>query len=74
MKEWGGATYSSILALIPKERNPSLFVIFRSISFYNTSYKIPTKIIVEILKNIMGKNIYYNFKEALFVEDIFWKI
>jgi hypothetical protein len=49
----GGSTNSTFLALIPKEKGASNFNRFRSISLCNTSYKILTKIIANILKTIL---------------------
>jgi hypothetical protein len=49
----GGSTNSAFLALIPKEKGASNFNRFRPISLCNTSYKILTKIIANILKTIL---------------------
>ena len=49
-----GATNSSFLSLIPKEKIPNSLNRFRPISLCNTSYKILSKILVNRMKNIMG--------------------
>ena len=49
----GGATNSSFLALILKEKNPNSVDIFRPISLCNTSYKILTKIMATKMKNLV---------------------
>ena len=49
----GGATNTSFLALIPKEKNANSFEWFPPISVYNVSYKILTKIIANRLKHIL---------------------
>ena len=46
----GGATNSSFLSLISKEKNPNYVGRFRSISLCNTSYKILTKILATRMK------------------------
>ena len=50
----GGATNSSFLSLIPKERNPKSMDKFSPISLCNTSYKILTKILATKMKNLMN--------------------
>ena len=50
-----GATNSSFLSLIPKENNPLTLNHFRPISLCNTSYKILSKILVNRMKNYMGR-------------------
>jgi hypothetical protein len=49
----GGGTNSAFLALILKEKGAINFDIFRPISLCNTSYKILTKIIANIIKTIL---------------------
>ena len=49
----GGATNSSFLALIPKEKSPISLGSFRTISLCNTSYKILLKILATRMKRIM---------------------
>ena len=49
----GGATKSTFLALIPKEANPSSIKRFRTISLYNASYKIFSKVLSLRLKPII---------------------
>jgi len=49
----GGATNSSFLALLPKEKGASSFDIFHPISLCNVSYKIMAKIIANILKPLL---------------------
>ena len=51
----GGATNSTFLALIPKEKNPLSIERFHTISLCNTSYKILTKILATRMKKIMAK-------------------
>ena len=51
----GGATNSTFLALIPKEKNPLSIERFCPISLCNTSYKILTKILSTRKKKIMEK-------------------
>ena len=51
----GGATNSTFLDLIPKEKNPLSIERFRPISLCNTSYKILTKILATRMKKIMAK-------------------
>jgi len=64
----GGNTNSTFLALIPKNLNPYFFSIFRSISLYNVSYKLITKIIANIIKPLLHKLI--SPKQSGFVEKI----
>ena len=59
-QDWGGATNSSFLALIPKEKSPSTLDRFRPISLCNTSYKILSKILASRMKSIMGSLISYS--------------
>ena len=49
----GGSTNSAFLALIPKEKDATSFGRFRPISLCNIGYKIITKIMARILKNIL---------------------
>ena len=51
----GGATNSTFLVLIPKEKNPLSMERFHPISLCNTSYKILTKILATRMKKIMAK-------------------
>ena len=51
----GGATNSTFLALIPKEKNPLSLERFSLVSLCSTSYKILTKILATSMKNIMPK-------------------
>ena len=51
----GGATNSSFLMLIPKEKNPISIDRFRPISICNTSYKILSKLLATRLKKVMGR-------------------
>jgi hypothetical protein len=51
----GGATNSTFLALIPKERNDATFSRFRPISLCNVSYKIISKIIATRMQRILPK-------------------
>ena len=51
----GGATNSTFLALIPKEKIPLSIERFCHISLCNTSYKILTKIFATRMKKIMAK-------------------
>ena len=50
----GGATNSSFMALIPKEKSHPSLDRFRAISLCNTSYKILLKILSTRMKSIMG--------------------
>jgi hypothetical protein len=56
----GGATNSTFLALISKERNPSSVARFRPISLFNVSYKIMDKIIPNRLWLVLHKLISPN--------------
>jgi hypothetical protein len=56
----GGATNTSFLALIPKDKNASSFDRFRPISLCNVSYKILAKIIANRLKNLLPQLILPN--------------
>ena len=51
----GGATNSSFLMLIPKEKKPITIDRFRPISLCNTSYTILSKILATRLKKVMGR-------------------
>ena len=51
----GGNTNSTFLALIPKEVNLGTFDRFRTISVCNASYKIPSKLMENIIKPLLGK-------------------
>ena len=51
----GGATNSTFLALIPKEKNHLSIERFHPISLCNTSYKILSKILATRMKKIMEK-------------------
>jgi len=48
-----GATNSSFMSLIPKEKYPSTFNSFRPISLCNVSYKIITKILANRIKDLL---------------------
>ena len=54
-EKFGGATNSTFLALIPKEKNPLSIERFHPISLCNTSYKILAKILAARMKKIMAK-------------------
>ena len=69
----GGATNSTFLALIPKERNPSAISRYIPISLCKSSYKIISKVIANMIKKVIpllifeiqgsfieGKQIYDN--------------
>jgi hypothetical protein len=56
----GGATNSSFLALIPKEKGVASFDRFKPITLCNVSYKIMSKIIVNRLKPILKSLILPN--------------
>lgn len=56
----GGGTNSTLLALVPKDINPSSFSWFRPISLCNASYKILTKILVNRIKPLLSKLISEN--------------
>ena len=47
--------YTTFLALIPKEVNPSTFDRFRPISLCNASYKIFSKLLANRIKPLLGK-------------------
>jgi hypothetical protein len=49
----GGATNSSFLAMIPKEKNATSFDRFHPISLCNVSYKILAKVIANRLKSML---------------------
>ena len=49
----GGCTRSTLLALIPKEVNPTSFDSFQPISLCNTSYKILAKLLANRLKPML---------------------
>ena len=51
----GGATNSSFLALIPKDKSPLTLDRFIPISLCNTSYKIMSKTLASRMKSIMGR-------------------
>ena len=51
----GGATNSTFLVLIPKDKNPLSIDRFHPIYLCNTSYKILTKILATRMKKIMAK-------------------
>ena len=51
----GGCNNSTFLALIPKEVNPTTFERFRSISLYNASYKILSKLLDNWIKPLLRK-------------------
>ena len=51
----GGSINSTFLALIPKEVNPTSFDHFRPISLCNASYKIPSKLLENIIKPLLEK-------------------
>ena len=55
-----GATNSSFLSLIPKDKNPTSIKCFRPISLCNSSNNILTKIISSRLKNLISKLISTN--------------
>jgi hypothetical protein len=63
----GGATNSSFLALIPKEKNASTFDQFRPISLCNVSYKIMEKIIENGIKPFLSSLVLPN--QGGFVEN-----
>jgi hypothetical protein len=63
-----GNTNSTFLSLIPKELNPSSFVIFHPISLRNVSYKIISNIIDNYLKPFLPSLISPN--QEGFVEKI----
>ena len=54
----GGATNSSFLALILKEKSPISLDWFRTISLFNTPYKILSKILAIRMKSIMSHLIF----------------
>ena len=56
----GGATNSTFLALIPKERNPTSIKKFRPISLCNASYKIFSKVLSLRIKHIIPRLISPN--------------
>jgi hypothetical protein len=56
----GGATNSSFLVFLLKEKGASSFDRFRPISFYNVSYKIMANIIANRLKPFLSYLILYN--------------
>jgi hypothetical protein len=56
----GGATNSTFLALIPKDKNASSFDRFQTISFCNVSYKIMAKIIANRIKPLLRRLILPN--------------
>jgi hypothetical protein len=56
----GGATNSSFLALIPKDKNVNTFDRFRPISLCNASYKLLAKIIASRLKPLLPRIILPN--------------
>ena len=56
----GGATNSSFISLIPKEKNPSSIKWFGPISLFHSSYKILTKVISSRLKKFISKLILDN--------------
>ena len=51
----GGCTNAAILALIPKEVNPTTFEIFWPKSLCNASYKILSKLLAGRIKPLLGK-------------------
>jgi hypothetical protein len=51
----GGSVNSTFLALIPKEANLGSFDRFRPISLCNTSYKILSKLMANMIKPLLGK-------------------
>ena len=51
----GGATNSSFLTLIPKEKNPMTIDHFMPMSLCNTSYKILSKTLTTRMNKIMGR-------------------
>jgi hypothetical protein len=53
------AFHATFKALIPKTRNPISFDHFRSISLYNSIYKIISKLISSRLKDILSDNISF---------------
>ena len=53
--KFGGSSNSTVLALIPKEVNPSSFERFRPISLYNASYKILSKLLANRIKPMLEK-------------------
>ena len=56
----GGATNSTSLSLIPKEKNPTTIKIFRPISLCNSSYKILSKVIANRIKKVIPLLIFEN--------------
>ena len=56
----GGATNSTFLALIPKERNPSTISRYMPISLRNSSYKILSKFITKRIKKVITFLIFEN--------------
>jgi hypothetical protein len=69
----GGATNSSFLALIPKEKNASSFDRFHPISLCNVSYKIMAKIIANRLKPFY-LILFFQIKGVLWKSDKFGTI
>lgn len=55
----------TLIVLIPKGANPMLITHYRPISLCNVAYKIITKLLLDCLRAVMGKLIY--FPQAAFV-------
>lgn len=68
-----GVVNSTFIALIPKRKSPQIFVYFRSISLYNTVYKLISKVIARKLKLILSKFIseeQFRFIEGRQIHDV----
>jgi hypothetical protein len=66
VKPWGKHQFFFFSSLIPKESNPSFFYIFSPISLFNSSYKIPIKMLVNSVKMILPRIISNN--QGLFMK------